>query len=156
MTLLTWLSFFAHSGSTCLKAARRTLMKLSHSLSLLSTILFVFSKNIPIVFWRYSCYPKVDICCLSFSRKFEIRKATQLLPLDCLLEFCLAMNINTDFSARRHGVLKTFEFEMKTLFSYYHFNTTYLKKGWVSIETSSAADLVNYCSSFSFMVSNHV
>jgi len=29
MTLLTWLSFFAHSGSTCIKAVRRTLMKLS-------------------------------------------------------------------------------------------------------------------------------
>jgi len=29
ITLLTWLSFFAHSGSTCVKAVRRTLMKLS-------------------------------------------------------------------------------------------------------------------------------
>jgi len=29
MTLLNWLSFFAHSGSTCVKAVRRTLMKLS-------------------------------------------------------------------------------------------------------------------------------
>jgi len=29
MTLLTWLSFFAHSGSTCVKAVCRTLMKLS-------------------------------------------------------------------------------------------------------------------------------
>jgi len=29
MTLLTWLSFFAHSGSTCIKAVCRMLMKLS-------------------------------------------------------------------------------------------------------------------------------
>jgi len=29
MILLTWLSFFAHSGSTCVRAVRRTLMKLS-------------------------------------------------------------------------------------------------------------------------------
>ncbi len=33
MILLTWLSFFAHSGSTCVRAVRRTLMKLSPSVN---------------------------------------------------------------------------------------------------------------------------
>ncbi len=31
MTLLTWLSLFAHSGSTCVKAVRRMLMKLTQA-----------------------------------------------------------------------------------------------------------------------------
>jgi len=34
MTMLTWLSFFAHSGSTCAKAVHRTLMKLSPGVKL--------------------------------------------------------------------------------------------------------------------------
>jgi len=44
MTLLTSLSFFAHSGSTCLKAVRRTLMKLTAGLKK--------------VFCNKSCEPK--------------------------------------------------------------------------------------------------
>ena len=36
MTILTWLSFFAHSESTCVKAVRRMLMKLTSGLNFIN------------------------------------------------------------------------------------------------------------------------
>jgi len=47
MTLLTWLSFFANSGSTSVKAVRRTLMKLSPSVNFINILCATFLS----IFW---------------------------------------------------------------------------------------------------------
>jgi len=57
MTLLTWRSFFAHSGSTCMKAVCRTLMKLSPGVNFTNRL--VQSKNmLPNVIHQQNC-PKL-------------------------------------------------------------------------------------------------
>jgi len=38
MTMLTWLSFFAHLGSTCIKAVRRKLMKLNPGVNFINNL----------------------------------------------------------------------------------------------------------------------
>jgi len=49
MTLLTWLSFFAHLGSTCVKAVHRTLMKLSPGVDFINILLKSF------LYWSVLC-----------------------------------------------------------------------------------------------------
>jgi len=62
MTPLTWLSFFAHFGSTCIKAVCRTLMKLSPGVNF-TKLYFIHSKS-----WR----------CKVFGEKIAVQFHQQL------------------------------------------------------------------------------